>query len=233
MASTRWLDSHAYRIPGRDYVQHIHTWIKSLPSKIRTTTRGLRREAAQTRCRAGCSVTETAAHIIQQCHRTHGGRILRHNGIVKTTADVLRKKNYMVVVVVEPVIPTREGNRKPDLVCIRHNVAAVIDAQVVSATSLDRAHENKVKYYRDNVDVAFKISEIFNVDIEEIRFTSATVSWRGIWAKRSAQDLLALGVTQSVLSGITTRTLQGSHTNWTRFNKMTTMRSGPPRTGVG
>jgi len=68
--SSWWVDHGSHAIPGRDYVQYVHVRANTLPTRIRTS-REVRREMYATRCRAGCQSTETAAHVIQGCFRTH------------------------------------------------------------------------------------------------------------------------------------------------------------------
>jgi len=230
--SSWWLDAGSLAVPGRDFVQYVHVWINCLPTLIRTT-RGTRRTSRPIHCRAGCNVTETAAHVIQQCHRTHGGRVKRHDAVANTAAAALRSAGWTVEQ--EPVLDTDEGRRKPDLVCSKGGEVHVVDAQIVSgATSLDDAHERKRSYYGNNNSLKRTLSVRYATD--SVRFSSCTLSWRGIWSSRSADALLHMGLTKGLLRGITTRVLQGSHTNWTRWNQMTTVvrRGAPePRTGIG
>jgi hypothetical protein len=95
---------------------------------------------------AGCNSTETAAHIIQGCFRTYGGRVLRHNAVCKVLAAGLRNAGWTV-----REKPVYEDKRKLDLFCLRGAEAVVVDAQIVSsATPLGDAHERKVRYYADN-----------------------------------------------------------------------------------
>ena len=233
--SSWWVDHGSHAIPGRDYGQYVHVLANTLPTRIRTS-RGVRREQYATRCRAGCNSTETAAHVIQGCFRTHGGRVLRHNAVCRVLASGLRNAGWTVRE--EPSYVTTEGKRKPDLLCLRGPRAVVVDAQVVSgATPLGDAHERKVRYYADNTSLGEAISRETGVDRPEIGFSSCTISWRGIWCLASADWLLKMGLTKGLLRGITTRVLQGSHTNWTRWNQMTsTVHTGPQqrdREGIG
>lgn len=64
-------------------------------------------------CSAGCEVQETAAHVIQQCFRTHGGRVMRHVAMSATLAAKLQRGDH--VVKQEHVFRTKKGVRKPDL----------------------------------------------------------------------------------------------------------------------
>lgn len=233
--SSWWVDHGSHAIPGRDYVQYVHVRANTLPTRIRAS-RGQRRGLYATKCRAGCNSTETAAHVIQGCFRTHGGRVLRHNAVCKVLAAGLRNAGWTVRE--EPVYVTAEGKRKPDLLCLRGAEAVVVDAQIVSgANPLGDAHERKVRYYADNATLGEAISRETGVNRPEIRFSSCTISWRGIWCLASADWLISMGLTKGLLRGITTRVLQGSHTNWTRWNQMTTMaHTGPQqrdREGVG
>lgn len=232
--SSWWVDGGSLAVPGRDYVQYVHVRVNCLPTRIRTS-RGVRRDTYPTGCRAGCGVTETAAHVIQGCHRTHGGRVRRHNAVAKTLAAGLRDKGWTVQE--EPVFVTAEGRRKPDLVCRRGGSASVIDVQIVSgATSLDEAHERKAGYYKNNPSLVEALSRSLNVEKDSIDFSSSTISWRGIWSLRSVDHLSSMGVSRGLLRGITTRVLQGSHMNWTRWNRITTVRRVPAndeRRGVG
>lgn len=171
-------------------------------------------------CRAKCETSETAAHVIQGCVRTHGGRIKRHDAIVKTLDNIFRQKGFKVLR--EPRIQTSIGLQKPDLIIIKDKNATIVDTQIVSgATSLAEAHIRKVKKYSSS-EIKEAVGRREEIEIERIRTTSCTLSWRGIWAKPPAEDLIKLGVTKNALGGIVTRVLQGSHMNWNQFNKMTT-----------
>lgn len=233
--STSWVSYGSLAIPGRDYVQHIHVRINSLPTRIRTS-RGIRRPETTVRCRAGCNVTETAAHVIQSCHRTHGGRIKRHNAVCKVLASGLRDIGY--VVDEEPRVRTDSGLRKPDIIAVRDGRATVLDAQVVSgAMALNEAHERKRNYYASNNGIAADITSRHGVTKNCILYSTCTLSWRGIWSSKSADYLLSLGLSKRFLCGITTRVLQGSSMNWSRWNRMTNMcgygENMWRRTGVG
>jgi len=110
------------------------------------------------------------------------------------------------------VFDTDEGRRKPDLVCSKGGEVHVVDAQIVSGvTSLDDAHERKRGYYGNNDSLRRVLSVRYATD--SVHFSSCTLSWRGIWSSRSADALLHMGLTKGLLRGITTRVLQGSHTN--------------------
>lgn len=220
--SNRWIDGGSFGIPGRDYVQYHHVHINCLPTRIRTT-RGTRRTQQDMKCRAGCQMSETAAHVIQGCFRTHGGRIKRHNAVCRFLAAGLRDAGWRVSE--EPRYRTNIGLRKPDLLATRNGVVNIIDTQVVNgATALDESHERKVTYYSGNEHLRQMIGQQHDVQPSVIKFSSCTLSWRGVWSQASAHNLMGLGLSTRFLSDITTRVLQGSHTNWERWNKMTGLR---------
>lgn len=144
--------------------------INALPTKSRTS----RGRPIERFCRAGCNKVETLNHILQQCHRTHGPRIKRHDALVAYTVQALERADYEVHV--EPKLSTEYGVRKPDIIAKKNDSALVIDTQVINDQySLEVTHENKVRYY-----------QIIEEDIrkwcntQHTTFTSLTISWRGI-----------------------------------------------------
>ena len=75
-------------------------------------------------------MTETTAHIIQGCGRTHDGRVKRHDVLVRCLADALKRKSPRV----ESLYSSAAGDRKPDIVMAGpEDRVTVIDVQVVSA----------------------------------------------------------------------------------------------------
>ena len=103
----------------------------------------------QRKCRAGCNAIETATHIIQNCFRTHGGRVKRHDNVSKVLAKSLRQKGWNVEERNE--FRTSEDLRKPDLVCQKENTVWVIDSQAVGHYKpLNELHKDKNSYYNQN-----------------------------------------------------------------------------------
>lgn len=228
--TTRWIGAGVSGIHGMDYIQYHHVRINCLPTLVRTT-RGQRRVRPNILCRAGCSCTETAAHVIQSCFRTHGGRIKRHDAVCKTLADHLRA--HGVEVHTEPRLRTEEGLKKPDLLVKTGSKGFIVDAQIVTgAAPLDGSHKRKVEKYNTS-HVKEAAATILGLPPDSMAVTSCTLSWRGVWSGASAESLRTnLGVPLGLLSGITTRVMQGSHTNWTRWGQMTS-RAPQVREGVG
>ncbi|KAL7296723.1 hypothetical protein TKK_0010137 [Trichogramma kaykai] len=235
--SHSWVDRNSAALSGRDYVQFHHVRVNTLPTRVQTS-RGRRVVGGPPiECRAGCGTTETAAHVIQGCHRTHGGRVLLHNAICRIAVSSLRQLGWSVQQ--EPHFHTREGLRKPDIVAVKDQVVKVIDAQVISASSsLDDLHSRKVPKY-DIPDIRHQVASEYGVENDNISFSSITISWQGIWFAASAVSLCELGLSKC-LDSITFRALLGSHMNWLRWNKMTThirgytdINSADRREGIG
>jgi hypothetical protein len=127
-ASSSWVSYNSHILSGADYVHSVHVRINCLPSRARTLRgRGCERDKW---CRAGCRRPETPYHIVQECHRTHGGRVLRHNKISSTLCTYLRTKGWHVIE--EPRLFTVSGLRKPDLVCVKGDRNCVVDSQLVN-----------------------------------------------------------------------------------------------------
>lgn len=229
-ASTRWIDAGSLGVPGKDYIQYHHIRIGSLPTRVRTS-RGQRLVHTNIKCRAGCSCTETAAHVIQSCFRTHGGRVKRHDAVCRTIADHLRSREMQVVM--EPRLQTSVGLRKPDILAAKDGRGFIVDAQIVSgATALDDSHQRKVEKYSATT-IRDAAAQVLNVPASSVTVLSCTISWRGVWSGKSARALQGeLGIPIGLLAGIATRVIQGSHTNWTRWNQMTSVVPAP-REGVG
>jgi hypothetical protein len=168
-------------------------------------------------------VQETTAHTIQQCHRTHGGRIERHNCVARFVAKSMESRGWRVHE--EPNIRTSVGLRKPDIIAVKGGVGVIVDAQVVSGRiPLNDAHYEKRKKYGNHVELVEKVAGILGLPGPEcVRTTSCTISWRGVWSSKSVKDLKTLlGLPHKACQIIPGLVLRGSHTNWTRWNQMTT-----------
>lgn len=208
-----WVHEGTRLLSGRDFLQSCKLRINALPTKSRTT-RGRPHERL---CRAGCRGPETLNHVLQQCHRTHHTRIKRHNAVASYVARGLRRQEYEVEE--EPRIQTDQGLRKPDIAAKQGRTLLLIDAQVVNdQIDLDTAHRNKVSYYSPMEEL---LKEKYQV--ADVRFTSITVSWRGVWSGRSAEELIDLGILRKKeLKIISSRAIIGGLASFHVFNKSTT-----------
>lgn len=124
---------------------------------------------------------------------------------------------------VEPRLQTDVGLRKLDLVAKMGVTALVLDAQVVNdQIDLDGAHNRKVDYYKEIRDVIAT-----KYDVQNIIFSSVTLSWRGLWSPKSVGDLTSLGVIKKgQIKILSTRAIIGGLSCFHMFNRATQMR-GP------
>lgn len=226
-----WVGAPTRFLSGRDFVNCVKTRINALPSLSRTS----RGRTYDRSCRAGCGVPETNNHILQVCHKTNGIRIKRHNAISNYIARNLSNQGYRVEN--EPTFTTSEGVRKPDVIATLGDTSFIVDTQIVGEqTDLEHINRNKINYYKNNPTL---INEIKNKYGSGTVLTyAATLNWRGVWAKTSAEDLLERGIIRRKdLPVMSSRVLIGSIAAWNIFNKSTsTKRSrneGRPRQGVG
>ena len=100
-------------------------------------------------------------------------------------------------------------------------LSIVVDSQVVNyQTILDLAYKRKAEYYSANASLRRAIAT--KCGTEEVQFTSATLSWRGLWSARLAKDLLKSGfINISDLKVISSRILVGGVAAWNLFNRKT------------
>lgn len=207
-AAQRWVQEGTGLLTGRAFIDVNKLRINALPVRIRTK----RGRDTDKSCRGGCQASETLDHVLQKCHRTYDARIKRHDGLVKLIVDRLRKKGWTV-----EVEKRFKGPRTliPDIVARRvtkentpleKRESAVIDATVITCGyPLLKAHENKVRKY----DVPQVTTTCKGKNAEHPLVTSATLNFRGVWCKQSAQDLLSLGLTKQDLKIMSVRCLQG------------------------
>jgi len=210
-----WVGDGTGFMSGGDYIECIRTRINAIPTRYRCARGQPQKEVL---CRAGCRVVESAAHVIQGCHRTHGKRIKRHDVLVHYTARSLKQKGFEVHN--EPRLRTTLGLRKPDLIAIKDRKALVVDAQVISDRyDLSKAHEEKCAKYSSE----FVVDEIKKrYAVTDVITTSVTLNWRGVWSGRSADSLLKLNVlAKADLRTVSARALMGSVYCWHFFKKTT------------
>lgn len=215
-SSSMWNSCLSSQTSGEDYIHYHALRSNSIPTKVRTS-RG--RRVRDMSCRAGCLMTETVHHVIQQCHRTHGGRVLRHDRVVNMLRDEFTARHG--VAHKEPRINTAVGLRKPDLIVVSDDVAYVVDVQIVKCSGIDESHELKRRKYSDIPDFNALIMSKYHVS--DVKHCPCTISFKGIWSRDSAKQLCDLGVSEYCFHMIVTSVLRGSWLNWRRFNKMTTV----------
>ena len=77
-----------------------------------------------------CNATETLAHVLQRCERTHEARVARHDSVGKYLISALHKRGYTTNE--EPAIPTPAGMRYLDIVAWDGNKCVVVDTTIVA-----------------------------------------------------------------------------------------------------
>lgn len=214
-AAQRWVQEGTCLLSGKAFIDVNKLRINALPVRVRTR----RGRDSDKSCRGGCQAAETLDHVLQKCHRSHAARIKRHDGIVKIIADRLEKSGWTVEV--GRRFPGLGQPLYPDLVARRGDLeSVVIDATVISCGyPLQNAHENKVAKY----NVPQVTSVVKGLRASDPLVTSATLNFRGVWCKSSAQDLLSLGLTKQDLKIITIRCLQGGIHCFRVHQRMTSM----------
>jgi len=213
----RWISDGTRLATGAQYVRALRSRINGFPTKVRVErTRRGPKNFSRVKCDKGCRAVESMNHVSQSCYVTWGARVHRHNAIVDLLAKTLRPNVESVDV--EPAIPTPAGLRKPDLViCPKGtSVVHVLDVQIVScdATTLDDAHQRKVRYYTD--------PEIRRVLLERYHRTrmvvgSVTFNWRGCLSRRSWENVRDVGIKMSTIQVCATRILEATARMWTIF----------------
>lgn len=173
-ASTGWIDDPMVYIPPSDWLHYLKVWINALPARIRTT-RGPRRRREDVNCRGGCGVQETATHIIQQCFRTHGGRVMRHDAVAAVLASELQRGGYDVRR--EHVFRTQSGARKPDIIAAKGDRGHILDVQIISGSyPLSEGHKRKQSYYADNKELVGSVAALLQVHQESVDVSTATLT---------------------------------------------------------
>lgn len=214
-----WVSDGSGIFTGRDYIDAVKLRINALATASR---RARGRPSVPRGCAAGCQAVETAAHVIQHCGITSGMRSRRHDRIAVFLAGRLRGRGWFVQR--ERHIRTSAGLRKPDLVAWKENEIVVVDVQVVGCgRPLDQEHHRKAQKY----NTPEMVTILQAGSRTPVTFTSATVSFRGIWSGDSAADLLDLGLSKADLRLATVKALQGSLSAWRWAHQATSRVHGP------
>lgn len=224
-----WSSNWSNEISGGDFIKYHLISSCSLPTLAR---RAWGRPEMDTKCRQGCSTAETAHHVLQECSRTHGGRVLRHDRVLNMIhTSLVRKFADTFTVEKEPQIQTPLGLRKPDLILHGGNEAVVIDLHIVGKENMREARCNKVAKYRDLPGLTRIIKERYSVDL--VSYEAITISYCGIIERASREMLRVLDFKSRDIFRITTSVLRGSWLNWFQFKRthqqrFFDLRSQPP-----
>jgi len=89
----------------------------------------------------------------------------------------------------------------------------------MTRSNLDAAHERKKEVYKD---IEEDLRQRFAVSTVE--YSSVTLSWRGIWSRASAEELLNLCVIRrNALKVLSSRAIIGGLAAFHHFNRVTTV----------
>lgn len=215
-ASNTWISSRAQEISGQDFVNYHHIRSGCLPSRARLA-RG--RQSLERRCRAGCMASETNYHVLQNCDRTHGSRVLRHDRLVDLVAEHFNGRSDYTVHR-EPHFQTSVGLMKPDLLITKNNETVVLDVQVVNGRGIERWHESKVRKYENAPDLGNLIKR--QCVSRTVEFNAITISYKGIICKKTSDLFDKLDIKEHFRFMLVTSILRGGWLGWNYFNKTTT-----------
>lgn len=218
-ASRSWCGRMSNEISGGDFIKYHLLSSYSIPTLARRNW-GQNRGSEHTNCRDGCGRTETMHHVLQECKRTHGGRVLRHDRALDYVFRVLQTKwDGTAEIVKEPHIQTPSGLAKPDLIFYAETekVAYVIDLHVVGGEYMKEARERKVAKYRNMMGMSDAIKQRYNV--ERVYYESITVSNMGIIDSASLELLKKLDFSGKSIFRLVTSILRGSWLNWFCFKR--------------
>jgi hypothetical protein len=138
---------------------------------------------------------------------TAGAVLRRHDRVVKLLVKNLERKDYTVTE--EPHIQTMFGMRKPDIIAVKNWCVHVIDPTICGDyRNPDYYHREKVRKYAQDPDIVKYLRDKYPGHL--IKFTSLTVSFRGVFSKESAEDLLNLGVSKATLKKAALHAIEGS-----------------------
>lgn len=215
-----WIRGATLLLTGRDFINSVKLRFNALPCRSRCA----RGRSDDRLCRAGCNRNENLAHILQVCPRTHGKRIRRHDALINYAVRGLEQRGF--VVSKEPRFHTSQGLLKPDLLATRGRTAYIIDAQVVSdQESLRRNHLRKVEKYAGLTPL---VVPQFGVD--DVKYHSMTLNWRGVWSGDSASNLLSAGLIRKAdVPVLSSRAIIGGLSSFFFFVKSTQRNWNVPR----
>ncbi len=208
-------------LKGADKVPRTHDWIRSASSSVpgwiwikamvicsgsaytRARAARGRGEASNINCQGHCGYRETITHILQQCSKTHGARIERHDFLVARLRELLDSRGYSVTQ--EPCVPSGSTYLKPDLIGWRDSSASgmrevlVLDVQVVATantTPLRERYLQKVRKYAVPEVEAFCRTHFASSNPMRIHTHGITVTWNGIIAKETETALVFMGLSK-------------------------------------
>ena len=209
-----WVDCNGQQLSGADFTNILLLKSSLLPTPVRKHRYN---KTINVFCETCRNRPASLVHMLQECSRSHGSRINRHDSIVKRFAAGLSRRGFDVSV--EPNFVTGRSFVKPDLIATKEGITHVIDV-CVSGTkeSPDMAHNNKTEKYSgaNNEDSVKNLTGAHTVSVGAFALT-----WNGIVSARSARLALELGLGRNFVKNSSLTALFGSLKCYRQYNKTT------------
>ncbi len=176
-------------------------------------------------------------HILQRCPRTHGLRIERHDRVKGLVAGMAQSRGWKVLV--EPVIRTSQGRRKPDLILTRSDQdgskAYIADVSIVAdlegafvRTQMDKKQRYGVPPIRAGrrARASPEITEFTRTwtgnSNTEVSVIGLVWNWRGLVDPETAYFLIdVLKLRKSIFATASIRILEKGQKNWRAWSDST------------
>lgn len=207
-----WLRPDCKFLSDGDRIKALRLRTNLVPTRVLTNRLAL--DPKTRLCRRCHRAEETACHILQDCSEVQLPRIERHNFLVDQIARLVKKHNpsWDVQREVTHVRPG-QGTLRPDLV-IKTTTSTIISDVAVTwdacEATLDRMNRSKQCKYECLRSLYTGESSVLGLSFGA----------RSFIAKSTKKNGLALGITESDLAWLASRTLVGSLIMLNRFSKM-------------
>lgn len=171
----------------------------------------------------------TLGHILQSCPKTHGLMVQRHDSVVTSLVEAIRKTTRNKRVFVEPRIK-RVGETdyaKPDIIVVNESKTYLIDVQILADAGCVEDLNSKAERKTSKYDVqpvhlgvdAFLKTHSLEV-VSPIKVHAFTLDWRGKVPEHTESVARELGVLKA-LEWIVPDMLLANRNIYTTWNKST------------
>lgn len=211
-----WLRPDCHYLKDGDRIKALRLRTNLVPTRV--LTHRLASDPSSRLCRRCHRKEETACHILQDCAELHLPRVERHNYIVSQIVRLIKKNKpeWQVATEVSHTHPA-EGNLRPDLMVKTATATILADVAVTwdaSENILDAMNKRKEEKY-DCLKSLYDRKD--NVQVLGLSFGA-----RSFVATSTRNNAKVLGLTDTDLSFLASRTLIGSLIILNRFSKMVT-----------
>ena len=136
-------------------------------------------------CRHYHRVNESLQHLVQHCHFSHFPRMQRYDAVCRLLQQDAERKGHLVLW--EPVITTRTGRLKPDIIIVTREKICVVDISIVTEhmkfghmrgeSKLSDISNFKSQYY-NREELKDHLKDIYHLD--QFYFGVIIISLRGM-----------------------------------------------------